>query len=209
MGRKILAAFSAISVVLFLLGARGAMKTLATKGPGRLEALPAFEMTAVTANSQTTINPGALAGKPWIANFIFTRCSGPCPLLSMEMAKLQKELPEDVWLVSFTVDPDRDTPEVLRKYAGRFSADPKRWVFVTGEKGALYKLMYEGFKLSMVEDRNAPSGYRVTHSTKFVLVDAKGRVRGYYASDSDSDLKKLKQDAVRLLEEPWQNPSRS
>ena len=143
--------------------------------------VPPFQMTAVTLSGATPITPGDLLGKPWVADFIYTSCGGPCPLLSGRMSKLQQVLPSQVRFISFAVDPDHDTIAVLQKYAARFRADPKRWFFVRGEKAALYKLVYDGFHMAMVEDALAPEGFRVTHSTKFVLVDQKGVVRQLYA----------------------------
>ena len=129
-----------------------------------------------------------LRGRPWVANFIFTNCAGPCPLLSAQMRKLQKTSAdlEQVRLVSFSVDPDRDTPEVLREYATSFNADSNRWLFLTGDKDELYKLIRGGFKLAVdggseadpLRD-SAPAGI-ITHSTRFVMIDSAARIRRYY-----------------------------
>lgn len=197
MNRKI-----AAGVAVALIAAAGVWGLRKLKFSGNLDAvrpLPDFEMTAVTVRTLGSLRKKDLEGAPWIANFIFTRCGGPCPVLSSEMAGLQRTLPEGIRLVSFTVDPDWDTPKVLAKYAQSFGAEPGRWLFVTGEKGALYKLMYEGFNLPILEDRRAPSGFRVTHSTKFVLVDGRGIVRGYYGRDGANSMEHLKRDALRLL----------
>src|SRR6185369_9277822 len=89
-----------------------------------------------------TVTKADLLGKPWLACFIFTQCAGPCPRVSEQMAVLQKRLKElDVRLVSFTVDPDRDTPEVLRAYADKYGADPEKWWFLTGDKAEIYRLV--------------------------------------------------------------------
>lgn len=163
--------------------------------------LPDFQMTAVTASGSSSLGRDSLRGRPWIADFIFTRCGGPCPLLSAQMARLQRELPEGVRLVSFTVDPDADTPETLRLYASRFGADPRRWVFLRGEKADLYRLLYEGFNLPVGENRGAAPGARIIHSTRFVLVDAAGTVRGYYNAEDESSILRLERDAERLAKE--------
>ncbi|MBI3292646.1 MAG: SCO family protein [Elusimicrobia bacterium] len=198
MGRRFLSGFILLTGLLVLLGTWGARRPLQSVN---LKELPNFTMTGVTAKARTTLGKKDLLGHPWIANFIFTHCSGPCPQLTMEMTRLQSALPRDVRLVTFTVDPDRDTPEVLQQYAQWVGADPKRWVFLRGEKGALYRLMYEGFKLPMVEDRQAPSGFRVTHSLKFVLVDSRGAIRGYYNRDGVQSLTVLQRDVNTLLKE--------
>src|SRR6184192_797945 len=91
-----------------------------------------------------------LAGKIWIADFIYTSCPGPCPMISTRMSELQKPLEKtDVHLVSFSVDPEKDTPDVLRGYAERLHAEPERWDFLTGRKSAIYNLSHNDFKLAV------------------------------------------------------------
>jgi cytochrome oxidase Cu insertion factor (SCO1/SenC/PrrC family) len=154
----------------------------------------------ITGEGATTLALSDLAGRPWVADFIFTHCSGPCPLLSAKMAELQRGLPETVRLVTFTVDPERDTLDVLTQYARRFEADTKRWFFVRADKETLYRLVFEGFKLPLMEDPSAPSGYRVTHSSKLVLVDALGRIRQYFDSSEEGLVDRVR-GAVRSLGE--------
>jgi cytochrome oxidase Cu insertion factor (SCO1/SenC/PrrC family) len=98
-----------------------------------------------------------LQGKVWIADFIYTHCTDTCPLQSAQMARLQKEYADvpDLRLVSITVDPARDTPQVLAWYAARFGADPARWLFLTGEKAAIFRLAREGFRLGVEEPAGA------------------------------------------------------
>lgn len=193
-----------IVVAAVLMGAAAFLGiTSARRAPGQglsagLREVPDFRLTAATSDSQRPLSRADLAGRPWIADFIFASCAGPCPLLSANMARLQARLPSAVRLVSFTVDPDRDTPKALKAYARRFRADPSRWYFLTGDKRPLYKLLSEGFKLATVEDPGAPSGLRVSHSTKFVLVDARGVLRGYYDGDDPDALARLEQDAASL-----------
>lgn len=166
----------------------------------RLAELPEFRLTAVAAKGPPqSLTGDALRGRVWIADFVFTSCAGPCPLLTTKMAELQKALPDGVALVSFTVDPDEDSPERLQRYARRFGADPGRWRFATGDKAGLYRLLREGFKLAVVEDPSAPEGRRVTHSTKFVLVDSSMTVRGYYDGQDAQELAGLQRDAASLL----------
>jgi protein SCO1/2 len=100
-----------------------------------------------------------LAGNIWIANFIFTNCPDECPLMTAEMAKLQADLADvlDLRLVSITVDPQHDTPLILSQYAARFQADPERWFFLTGDKGTIYRLAREGFRLGVVEPTEQPA----------------------------------------------------
>src|SRR5258707_1484705 len=141
-----------------------------------------------------------LRGKIWIADFIYTTCPGPCPMISSRMSELQKPLEKtDVHLVSFSVDPEKDTPQVLRGYADKLQADPARWDFVTGPKSAIYKLSHDGFKLA-VSDGSGEQGVPV-HSTRMVLVDRHGDIRGYYDSTEADAITKLVADTSHLLRE--------
>lgn len=131
------------------------------------------------------ITASDLIGKVWMADFIFTRCAGPCPLMSNRMKEMQKKLAgePDVRLVSFSVDPEHDTPKVLTKYAERYEANGDRWLFLTGDKSQIYRLAEQHFHLGVEEipeaERQA-ADQSIRHSTKFVLVDKQGKIRGYY-----------------------------
>jgi cytochrome oxidase Cu insertion factor (SCO1/SenC/PrrC family) len=167
--------------------------------PPTFGALPDFELVAVSAKTaQRPLKRADLLGRAWVADFIFTHCSGPCPALSARMSGLQKTLPAGVGLLSLTVDPDRDDAQALSDYAAKFAADPKRWLFVTGPKKRLLALLIEGFKLPSVEDASAPSGRRVTHSTRFVLIDGKARIRGYYDGEDEAETSALVKAAKSL-----------
>ncbi|MCB1022258.1 MAG: SCO family protein [Acidobacteria bacterium] len=164
---------------------------------------PAFELTE---RSGRTVSSSELAGKVWVADFIFTTCAGPCPLMSTHMASLQRALDgRDVELVSFTVDPERDTPEVLSAYAKRYKADPERWLFLTGEKQALYDMIKKGFLLAVddgsLTQGDTPGPGIVTHSVKFVLVDQQGLIRGYYSGEEAGVVDAILPDIDRLLAE--------
>jgi protein SCO1/2 len=139
-----------------------------------------------------------LRGKVWVADFIFTTCPGACPKMTMKMSGLQKAVPaRDVHFVSFTVDPDRDTPDVLKRYGQGYDADPARWHFLTGEKSKLFDTA-AGLKLTA-----APAGQfgpEIVHAEKFLLVDGSGRVRGIYNSGDEQELKKLAADASLLAD---------
>jgi cytochrome oxidase Cu insertion factor (SCO1/SenC/PrrC family) len=169
--------------------------------PPRLAQVPDFSLTAVAAEGPPSrLTAESLRGAPWVADFIFASCAGPCPMLSARMAELQKSLPAAVGLVSFTVDPERDGPKTLQDYARSFGADPGRWRFATGAKAEVQRLLREGFRLAAVEDPSAPSGTRVTHSVKFVLVDSGLTIRGYYDGQDAGELAALRRDAEALLE---------
>ena len=137
-----------------------------------------------------------LRGKVWIADFFFTTCPGPCPRMSARMAELQKALSgqDAVRLVSITVDPANDTSPVLAQYAQRFQARKDRWFFLTGEKSSIHHLAREGFLVGGVEDV-------MLHTTRFMLVDQQGQLRGYYDSGDEDSLKQLLADVRTLLKE--------
>ena len=167
----------------------------------KLSIVPPF---ALTERSGKTITNHDLAGKIWVADFVYTTCPGPCPLITAGMARFQKVVADDprVQLVTFTVDPETDTPPVLAKYADQFGADPNRWWFLTGPKQPLYDLIQKGF-LQVVEDNSgqpAQEGqYKVTHSTYLALVDGDGDVRGFYDGVGTSGRADLLRD-IKLLE---------
>jgi protein SCO1/2 len=144
-----------------------------------------------------------LKGKVWILNFIYTNCPDTCPVQSAQMRQIQDDFQneKDLRLVSITVDPERDTPEVLSEYAKRFSADPARWFFLTGEKETIYKFAQDGFRLGAVElpdEKRPQSGATHTHSPRFVLVDRDAQIRGYYVSTDPDAMKRLHRD-LRIL----------
>lgn len=167
-----------------------AVRTLPTYGQ-----VPAFTLTRETGGAMSLSD---LTGRVWIADFIFTRCAGPCPIMTKRMADLQGALGdlEGLRLVSFSVDPEYDTPEILTKYARDCGAHPDRWAFLTGGRTEIYDLSIQGFKLAVDTGENYDQ--RILHSTKFVLVDGQARVRGYYEGTDADELKKLKADARAL-----------
>jgi cytochrome oxidase Cu insertion factor (SCO1/SenC/PrrC family) len=107
------------------------------------------------------------------------------------MRRVQERTPAGVALISFTVDPERDTPEVLAAYSRRFGAQPERWRFLTGKREALHALSRDAFKLGNVDGS-------MDHSTRLVLVDGAGRVRGYYSTQEESPVDLLAADVGRL-----------
>lgn len=160
-----------------------------------------FKMTAVTTEkSTTTLTKQDMLGKIWVADFIFTRCQGPCPFVSARMQRLQKRLPQDIKLVSFTVDPDYDQAKQLRAYAKKFKADPKRWVFLTApNEAAMIPLLKDSFGTAFKAEPKADCGYTTTHSSKFALVGADGRIKGMYASAKPEEIDRLEREALALL----------
>lgn len=177
----------------------------------RREPLPSFASVpafALTAQDGREVTRDDLLGQVWIADFVFTNCPGPCPLLTSHMRDVQDLLIErslDIPLVSFSVDPQTDTPEVLTQYGKTFGADFSRWVFLTGDKQEIYDLILHGFLLA-VSDGAVSSEFSagpgiITHSTRFALVDQNGQVRGYYHGEEPTVAAEIVADAQRLLAE--------
>ncbi|HVY91457.1 MAG TPA: SCO family protein [Bryobacteraceae bacterium] len=136
-----------------------------------------------------------LSGHVWVADWVFTNCEGPCPRMTSHMRQIQTKTDGSIQLVSFTVDPKRDTPPVLEAYAKKFDYDDKRWSFLTGQVSTLNNLDANAFKLGYV------GGDDFEHSTRFVLVDQKGRIRGYYGLSDGDPVAKIAKDADRLEKE--------
>ena len=149
-----------------------------------------------------------LAGRPWIADFIFTKCPGRCPKLTYEMAQLQAELRErgwdDVMLVSISVDPENDTPEALTQYAARHGAKLDGWQFLTGSRDRIWSLSVDGFKLPVQETDDASSG-PILHSNRFVIADGRQQIRGYYDALDEKDRARLLRDLEIVRAEPASN----
>jgi len=153
--------------------------------------IPAFDLVDQNSKQFTLEN---LEGNVWLADFIFTTCSGPCPIMTERMGMVQHDLleTEKLKFVSFTVNPDYDTPEVLKKYAQRFDADVGSWSFVTGKYEQIQELIVEGFKMGDVEEI-------VFHSTRFALVDHEGNLRGYYSGTEPAEHEILTRDIQSLI----------
>jgi protein SCO1/2 len=144
-----------------------------------------------------TFGSADLRGKIWIADFIYTTCPGPCPMISSRMSEVQEPLKNtDVHLVSFSVDPAKDTPQVLRGYAEKLQAEPGRWDFLTGPQSTIYNLSRNGFKLAVGDEKGVP-----IHSTRMILVDRHGEIRGYYDAAEADAVTKLVADTTHLLRE--------
>jgi protein SCO1/2 len=176
-----------VPLVLVLLAACGG-PPLPTYG-----SIPQFDLTAQTG---LPFDSRSLDGHIWVANFVFTTCPGPCPMMSRQMRRIQDSTAStpQVKLVSFTVDPAHDTPQVLAEYSRHFKADPARWTFLTGEIAKLNDLGLNAFKLNKVDGN-------LDHSTRFVLIDGRRQIRGYYLSSEDEFPKNLLRDLQRLQNE--------
>lgn len=174
-------------------------QTDSANGGKQYGSVPEFTLTE---RDGSIVSLQQLRGKIWVADFIYTSCTDTCPLQSAMMAKLQQEYATkpDFQLVSFTVDPERDTPQALTSYATKFQADGKRWYFLTGQRDRIVRLVEEGFHLAVatVSSDADPAGI-IGHSPRFVLVDKDARIRGYYDSQESEAFARLKNDIDSLV----------
>jgi protein SCO1/2 len=165
----------------------------------QLGALPTFTFTR---QDGQPFGLEQLRGRPWVANFIFTRCPTICPMFTQKMKGVQDKTADlgGLPLVSFSVDPKYDTPERLAAYAQKHGAKPERWSFLTGDYELLKATIVQGFKVSMGrENEDEQDLLAIFHGTHFVLVDAQGQIRGYYDSDDAEATERLVLDAQRLV----------
>lgn len=160
-----------------------------------LSTLPAFSLLDA---SGAPITNATLAGRPFIADFIFTRCPASCPRLTARMKELEMQLPEGsrARMVSISVDPAHDRPQVLAAYAERWEIRDPRWTFLTGEREAIWKLIREGFLLP-VEPQDDPAN-PILHSNRFALVDGAGNLRGTYEAFEEGALDRLLDDLAAV-----------
>ena len=192
------------------LAAAGACLVLgmAAQPPGRsasadalpdLGALPPFTLID---HAHRPVTRDTLAGRVWVADFIFTRCAGQCPLIQLTMQHVVAALAAEptVRCVSFTVDPSHDTPPVLAEYARHLRAPADRWLFLTGPEPDVQRLIRDGFRLSIAGEGTAAEP--ITHSIRLVLVDRAGHVRGYYPADEPAAVTRLLRDVRALLADP-------
>ena len=153
--------------------------------------VPYFELIDQNA---MTISLADLNNKVWVIDFIFTTCAGPCPRMTEIMASIHNKLKAEdgVRFVSITVNPEYDSPQILKEYGNMYNANHEKWHFLTGKREAIHSLLVDGFHIGDKEDI-------VFHSTQFVLVDQNGTIIGYYSSTDREDIEKLEKDILQLL----------
>src|SRR5687768_5991209 len=146
------------------------------------------------------VSLASMKGNVAVYDFIFTSCRGTCPIMTNNMRALTKEIDKDapVRFVSISVDPTRDTPQVLAEYAKRVRNDP-RWTFLTGERDTIVKLSVEGFKLAAGDP--GPGGDPLLHSSKFAVADKDGMIRGYYDATDGSVTDEVAKAVASLVRE--------
>ena len=168
------------------------------EGLQRYSSVPQFSLVERSGKITTLAD---LRGTIWIADFIYTTCQDTCPMQTAEMAQLQEDWKDraGLKLVSFSVDPEKDTAEVLSRYANRYKADSQRWLFLTGAKEEIGRLVQEGFRLSAVAlSSEGKKDSVIMHSPRFVLIDKQAQIRGYYDSRDQQALERLKKDVATL-----------
>lgn len=172
---------------------------VAADDPFQGEPLAEFELRSHTGRA---VRKADLLGQPCVLDFIFTTCTGPCPRVSGQMRSVQALLRGvPARLVSFSVDPEIDTLEVLSAYAARFEADAERWWFLTGPEQQIDGVL-RSLWLARAKDAGAALGMQVTHSTRLIVLDARGVVRGHYDGETDEGARAAAARAQWLAENP-------
>jgi len=164
-----------------------------------LATLPPFQLTDQDGRQ---FGSKDLEGHAWVASFIFTRCTTVCPAITARMAEVQRrtgQLAPAFHLVSFSVDPAYDTPERLSAYARFHRASPRMWSFLTGPEEAVKDAVVNGLRVAMGREAGAEAPEGIFHGTHLVLVDGRGRVRGYYDSADDAVVDRVVRDAGLLV----------
>jgi protein SCO1/2 len=186
---------------LVVLGYRVLASRPSDKFSAPLTAAPSFSFQD---QDGQVFSSSQLKGEVWVVDFIFAHCAGSCPLISTQMSLLQKE-----WrgngafkLVTFTVDPERDTVQALKAYSQDYRAQDGQWFFLTGKRDDIYGVIGKGFQLTAYPNPENMPGFEFIHSTRILLVDANNMIRGMYDGEEDADVKKLNQD-VKYLMSSW------
>ena len=157
--------------------------------------------------SGAALSSADLAGKVWVADFVFLGCTESCPLLTTRMSHLENLLSDEaarrgaplpVRLVSFTVDPVNDTSERLSEYATRWHADPRVWAFATGSLADVQHVVGDGFKIAFGKVESGSGAFEMMHGNYFVVVDGQMKIRGYYSTDQAEEMTHLVHDVVSL-----------
>ncbi|MDX2227899.1 MAG: SCO family protein [Verrucomicrobiae bacterium] len=200
-----------VLVVLVVTGlgialAYNSWKSSTLKSPGHLPRYNSVSPFRMTERSGRQVTEKDLRGNIWLANFIFTECPGICKATSAQFEQLQKMLgrTRSVKLVSFSVDPETDTPEVLARYADSLKAEPDRWLFLTsGNEREIIDFSQKVMQLPLSRnpEERVPLDGKMLHSSKFVLVDSRGVIRGQYDGLGPEALPKILQDIGFLMRE--------
>ena len=190
----------ALALGLVALLALGCSKRSADDVPV-LGQLPEFSLVD---QDEEPFDRGTMEGDIWVSAFVFTHCRSTCPRLTAHMKGLQTRLSDvsNASLLSVSVDPRNDTPEVIKAYMQKNGLDESNWRFVTGEEGAIRAVVVDGFKVGLGDDESQAAGAEeIMHSNSFVLVDDRARIRGYYRANNDG-IADLERDIRALIRGP-------
>lgn len=189
MSSKIKFAITTIFCLLVVGGGYLSTRSLPVKQPEKFWSMPDFSLID---SDQSLFGSAQLKDQVWIANFIFTSCPMVCPKLTAKMSELNSQFNPSapIQVISFTIDPETDTPQRLASYKKTYTQDA-RWHFLTGSKQQIDAVIEQGFKLNLAENG--------AHSQQFVLIDKQGQVRGFYDPFTAQELQKLTTDIRQLL----------
>lgn len=167
-----------------------------TPAPAVLAEVPVFRLVSDRGEAFGTAQ---LAGRPWLASFVFTSCPGPCPRLVDKLKTWRRTIPaEHLAMVSISVDPETDTPDVLAAYKRHRGLGDLEWTFLTGPPETVLALVREGF-LTAAEPSSSPdSEGAMIHGVRVALVDAESRIRGFYSTEGEEDLARLQRDLAAI-----------
>jgi len=163
--------------------------------------IPEFSMLN---QDSVKVSSTTLKGNIWIADFFFTSCSTICPGMTAKMKSIQeklKDLSKDIQFISFSIDPEKDQPSVMRKYIKTYGINDENWVFLTGNEEETHELGVDHFFIHAASDPEAVDGY--AHAEAFSLVDKEGYVRGVYNVQNPDELKRLEKEVRLLLKEEY------
>ena len=175
---------------------------LRTPMPPRLKVLGTLPPFELTAQDGSPFGSKDLAGRVWVASFIFTRCDTVCPAITRQMARIQgrtRNLEPAFHLVSISVDPEFDDPARLAVYAREHRASPRMWTFLTGPADEVHDTVVRGLRVSMGREPEHQGRDGMFHGTHLVLVDGEGRIRGYYDPEDADAVERVVRDAALLV----------
>lgn len=177
----------------------GGGKTAVSKEEVVKKQLPTVPYFEFVDQDSAVIDANFVKGKVWVANYFFTRCGIVCPKMSSQLTRVQEEFAKNkmVKILSFSCDPERDTPSMLKSYAAIYGADEAQWRFVTGAKKPLYAFARKGLNIVATEGDGSSDDF--IHSQSLVLIDQEGFVRGYYDGMEASAVNQLILDIKKLL----------
>ena len=198
-----------ISFIILIFGIWAVPKIIDSLSKPDLETIGTVPSFSFTDQNGKTVNNETFKGKVYVAEFFFTTCPTICPIMTENMKKIQDEFMGNpkVGIASFSIDPEMDTPQVLKEYAANKGITKPQWHLLTGEKEKIFKLANEGFNMYVGEASEAAGGFE--HSGLFALIDGDGNIRSrkdahgnpivYYDGLDDKGIQMLKEDIKKLL----------